>query len=328
MPLISVIIPIYNVEKYLPKCIDGVLQQDFKDIEIILVNDGSPDNCPAICDEYATQDERIKVIHKKNGGLSDARNAGIKIATGQYLMFLDSDDYWSGENCLQNIVVRLKDYQPDVLLHGCMDYYVNNNQLKVSRSNYNINLIRNSSKEQILKYYFESGQFPGSAWINVVKREFVLNNNLFFIKGIKAEDIDWLLNVYLTAQKFDAVDDTFYIYLKHRTDSITGTADIKSCDDVFFTIRKWIDTLQDPKYNYIKPHVLSHLAYQLMTLYISLNNIPKEQRKIKEKELKTYSYLLAYGKLKKIKLTYWLNKICGVLVTSYLLYLFYKIKKS
>lgn len=93
MAKVSVIIPIYNVEKYLNRCIDSVINQSLKDIEIILVNDGSPDNCPKICDEYANKDSRIKVIHKSNGGLSSARNAGMKIATGDYIGFVDSDDY-------------------------------------------------------------------------------------------------------------------------------------------------------------------------------------------------------------------------------------------
>ena len=92
-PLISIIIPIYNVESYLDRCVQSVLKQTLKDIEIILVDDGSPDNCPAMCDEYAKQDKRIKVIHKKNAGLGYARNSGLDIATGRYIAFLDSDDF-------------------------------------------------------------------------------------------------------------------------------------------------------------------------------------------------------------------------------------------
>lgn len=91
-PIISVIIPVYKVESYLHRCIDSILNQQYKNLEVILVNDGSPDNCGNICDRYAKQDNRIKVIHKKNGGLSDARNAGLEIASGDYISFIDSDD--------------------------------------------------------------------------------------------------------------------------------------------------------------------------------------------------------------------------------------------
>ena len=90
---VSVIIPVYKVEKYLEKCIDSVINQSYSNLEIILVDDGSPDNCGKICDKYAKKDNRIRVIHKTNGGLSDARNNGIKIATGNYIAFIDSDDY-------------------------------------------------------------------------------------------------------------------------------------------------------------------------------------------------------------------------------------------
>ena len=95
--LISIVIPVYKVEKYLEKCVESVINQTYKNLEILLVNDGSPDNCPKICDEYAQKDNRIKVIHKENGGLSDARNAGIDVAAGKYIAFVDSDDYVSND---------------------------------------------------------------------------------------------------------------------------------------------------------------------------------------------------------------------------------------
>ena len=91
-PLISVIVPIYKVEEYLNRCVESLVNQTYKNLEIILVDDGSPDNCPEMCDRWAKQDKRIRVIHKKNGGLSDARNAGMRIATGEYIAFVDSDD--------------------------------------------------------------------------------------------------------------------------------------------------------------------------------------------------------------------------------------------
>ena len=93
MPEISVIVPVYKVEKYLKRCVNSILNQDFEDYEIILVDDGSPDGCPAICDEYAKLYAKISVIHKKNGGLSDARNIAVAQSKGEYIVFIDSDDY-------------------------------------------------------------------------------------------------------------------------------------------------------------------------------------------------------------------------------------------
>lgn len=116
---ISVIIPVYKVEKYLRKCVDSVINQTYKDLEIWLVDDGSPDNCPAICDEYAANDSRIKVIHKENGGLSDARNAALDVMTGEYVTFVDSDDYIA-EDAIQTLYDALKNNDADMSV-GNMD---------------------------------------------------------------------------------------------------------------------------------------------------------------------------------------------------------------
>lgn len=116
--LISVLIPIYNVEKFLPACIDSAINQTYKNIEIILIDDGSPDKCPQICDEYAKKDSRIKVIHKENGGISSARNAGIELAQGEFLYFLDSDDFI--DECSLEILMRpfIENFDVDISIGG------------------------------------------------------------------------------------------------------------------------------------------------------------------------------------------------------------------
>ena len=127
--LISVIVPIYNVEKYLQKCVDSIINQTYKNLEIILVDDGSPDNCPKMCDDYAEKDSRIKVVHKENGGLSDARNVGMEVATGEYVSFIDSDDYISldfYETLLETIV----DNDSDVVECGVVKFYENEKFIK------------------------------------------------------------------------------------------------------------------------------------------------------------------------------------------------------
>lgn len=115
--LISVIVPIYKVEKFLPKCVDSIINQTFRNLEIFLVDDGSPDRCGEMCDDYARKDKRIKVIHKKNGGLSDARNAAIDVATGDYFMFVDSDD-WIELNACETLVNIIRESQADIVCFG------------------------------------------------------------------------------------------------------------------------------------------------------------------------------------------------------------------
>ena len=116
-PLISVIVPVYNVEPYLRQCVDSILAQTYENLEIILVDDGSLDRCPQICDGYAKKDERIRVIHKENGGLSDARNAGLNIATGDYIGFVDSDD-WIEPNMYNHLIRTLLKYEADISVCG------------------------------------------------------------------------------------------------------------------------------------------------------------------------------------------------------------------
>ena len=120
---ISVIIPVYRVESYLAECVDSVLGQNYPSFEVILVDDGSPDRCGTICDEYARRDHRVKVIHKENGGLSDARNAGLAVASGDYVLFLDSDDYWKDSGVLGRLAERISLTNADLLNFSYQKYY-------------------------------------------------------------------------------------------------------------------------------------------------------------------------------------------------------------
>lgn len=132
-PLISVIIPIYKVEEYLDECLTSIVTQSYKELEIILVDDGSPDNCPILCDEWAKRDSRIVVIHKKNGGLSSARNAGLRIATGDYISFIDSDDYI--ENDTYSLLISSLERNPDCGIASCMlNKYIDNTKSEFSKS--------------------------------------------------------------------------------------------------------------------------------------------------------------------------------------------------
>jgi glycosyltransferase involved in cell wall biosynthesis len=291
-PLFSIIIPVYKVEGYLHKCVDSVLNQNFQDIEIILVNDGSPDHCPAICDEYALLDNRVKVIHKKNGGLSDARNQGIVAAKGDYILFLDSDDYWEGNNALDNLVKTINQNQADITLYGTKDINIVQNTTIISRGFYDIPAIQ-KNKDTAIKSLFETGHFPGSAWLLAIKRSFVIENELFFVTGIKAEDIDWLIHVFVKAQTFDAVNDAFYMYIKNRPGSITNTSDAKSAKDILFSVSKWRPLLENnltPSNNYL----LSYLAYHYIISYMIFSSVSNSDKKLLLPLMKNEQSILKY----------------------------------
>ena len=148
----SIIIPIYNVERYLETCVNSILTQTYSDYEVILVDDGSPDRCGELCDHYAESDSRVKVVHKVNGGLSSARNAGLDIAMGEYVIFVDSDDYWDDTMALEHIQKNLAESNADLLVFPAKRFYEDENRftnilnLEVERDkirNENITFVKN-----------------------------------------------------------------------------------------------------------------------------------------------------------------------------------------
>lgn len=141
----SIIVPIYNIEAYLRECVNSVLQQSFLDWELILVDDGSPDKCPVICDEYASIDNRIKVVHKNNGGLVSARKAGLEVATGDYAICLDGDDFLH-KSCLSKIDEQITAFHPDIICHGYVKYF-KDKQIEVPFSRYRIGYYDRSALE-------------------------------------------------------------------------------------------------------------------------------------------------------------------------------------
>ena len=176
--LISIIVPIYKVEKHLKKCIKSIVEQSYTNLEIILVDDGSPDNCGKICDEYAKKDCRIKVIHKKNGGLSDARNCGIDKSSGKYLMFVDSDDYID-KNICEKLINASKEYDCDIVM--CNIYRVVNNKIYIEKE------ISALSKNEVLdgitvmKEFFKNFSIDlYVSWNKLYKRELFFGNKPLF----------------------------------------------------------------------------------------------------------------------------------------------------
>ena len=180
-PLISVIVPVYKVEPYLCQCVDSILAQTYKNLEIILVDDGSPDRCPQICDDYAKKDERIRVIHKENGGLSDARNAGLDIVTGEYIGFVDSDDWIAPDMYAQLMETSLK-RNADISVCG---YQESNGKRTLATKS----MARREKKytvEEAFREVLLSGEISVTMWNKVYRRN--LFDGIRFPKGETFED--------------------------------------------------------------------------------------------------------------------------------------------
>jgi len=217
-PIVSIIVPIYNVERYLHKCVDSLLSQDLpsSEYEIILVDDGSPDNCPQICDEYATAHKNICVIHQKNAGLSAARNSGFKIAQGEYICFLDSDDYWI-PNVLSTILDQIENQHLDVLRYNYQNVREDGSIFEPFK---NVKPYFDYSSEVVDGETFLNDRlgFACYACQFLIRRELLVGCT--FTPGIYFEDTDWTPRMLLTAKRVASTELVVYHYL-WREGSIT-----------------------------------------------------------------------------------------------------------
>ena len=204
--LISVIIPVYNVEPYIFQCLDSIIHQTYQNLEIIIIDDGSPDNCGKICDEYAQKDHRIIVIHKQNEGLCAARNDGIKKATGDWIAFVDSDDWCELDYC-SKFIESIGNATPDVILSGgyIQEYSHRHRVINTIRSGFSCP--ENKSVPSVMANILAFG----GPWAKLYKADFLKNNRLLFDTDLKAfEDFEFNIRVYSYAQRI--VGSTFIGY--------------------------------------------------------------------------------------------------------------------
>ena len=213
-PLISVIVPIYNVEKYLVRCVDSIVNQTYKNLEIILVDDGSPDRCPQMCDDYAEKDSRIKVVHEKNGGLSDARNAGMAVATGEYISFIDSDDYVSDDffECLLDVMNK---ENSDIAECSVVKLYEDNRFDEFSDDL----SVKTYDTQDAMSALIAENPFHQHVWNKLYKTELI--KDIPYAVGKLNEDEFWTYQVFGRANKVSKLNKTMYYYFQ-RNSSIMG----------------------------------------------------------------------------------------------------------
>lgn len=225
--IISIIVPVYNVEDFLDECIKSIVGQTYKNIEVILIDDGSTDNSPAICDKWASEDSRIKVVHQQNQGVSTARNRGISLSTGDYVYFVDSDDYIDLNLCQVAINALNKD-QSDIVVFGFCRV-TEQGKLLVEEPWKNAVL----NRENALKELF-SGEMRSYPCNKIFNRK--LWSGVEFPVGRVFEDIGTIYKVFLEAEKISCIEDMLYYYRK-RASSIIGEMKTTTLRDLFY-IRK------------------------------------------------------------------------------------------
>lgn len=224
MPKVTIIVPVYKVEPYLRKCIDSIFDQSFSDFELILVDDGSPDNCPAICDEYAAKDSRVVVIHQENGGLPAARNAGLKVATGTYVTFCDSDDFYSPD-WVSMLVAAMESSGADMIIGNYIR--VEETGTVIEKTSHEPGIYSVQDIHQKMQYYYTmlfSEKHGWEVWSRIFRAEIIRKNQICFCEscGSFAEDLGFTLEYLLYAGNVISIDDSGYHY-RLRNDSIMRT---------------------------------------------------------------------------------------------------------
>lgn len=320
---VSIIIPIYKVEKYLRRCVNSILEQTYRNIEVILVNDGSPDGCPAICNDYIRKDCRVKVIHKKNGGLSDARNVGTNAATGEFIMYVDSDDFWCGSDCLQKLAEEVRRTpECDFIGFNCSYYYPSSDSYKAWIP-YNDRLLSGTNVEDTIISLVRSGTFSMSACMKIIRRSFLVDNNISFCVGIYSEDIPWFIDILLAAKYVRFINIYMYAYRKENVNSISSSFSEKSFSDRLNMLPKEIQKINEAQLSdTCKAALFSFWAYEYCILSGELQFFGRQQRRYYTQALQVFDYLMAYRQNPKVSKVSFVRDCIGWSLTKRLMHFY------
>lgn len=313
----SVIIPVYNVKAYLKQCVDSILVQDFIDYELILVDDGSTDDSGEICDEYKKNDSRIMVIHKKNGGLSEARNVGLDIASGNYVWFVDSDDYLLEKTAFGTVADIIKKKNADVVFFSYKKFYENSG--KYSKSIY-ADILENTDIRECIRL----NAYKALAWNKVTRLSQINKYNMRFPVGCTGEDLAWCADLLAYADKIVLCKNDLMAY-RQRPESITGNKNkqfrIRHIENVIFLMNEVINKYRIGKSNCNENELIGHyLGYEfswlLGTVYPFWDRYSVEIKKL--------MFLLDYALCEKVKRVSKMRQLFGIRVSSFFLWEFIK----
>lgn len=298
----SVIVPVYNVEQYLNECLDSIICQDYDNFEIIIVDDGSTDSSSDICDFYAEKDKKIKVIHKKNGGLSSARNVGIELAIADYLVFFDSDDVME-KGCLKKFNETL-DADTDVLITEIYDTVdvstVATNELLFLKPDSN-------KKNDIVEFVLYHKKHTWSAPQYIVSRKMVEKNRMRFAEGYYHEDIYWTANLLRYAERYAFYNKLWYIRRLERQGSITNVPKVKRTLDIIELLTKFIDNISDDLSKVIANRMVNSMVSSLK--YCS--KYSKQENEMVAECLKKNKQIWKYASGTRNRMLVWMIRLLG-----------------
>lgn len=318
----SIIIPVYNAEKYIKQCVKSIMDQSYNNFEVLLIDDGALDCSGEICDVLAKEDQRIRVFHQKNRGTSGARNTGLKMAVGEYVMFMDNDDYWNSRNVLEQLSVQIKERQSDVIMFNNCTYWETSK--KILYGDYKV------KREAVLKsvnpvlYIIQNGEMSRAVWNKIIRRDIIIQNDLWFKENIRNEDTDWTAHLIEKAEVYDWCEMVFYTYRKgHISAQTSGEITYKIWKDLKNII---VETVNDThKLSETKKEaILNYISYPYAVCMGQIGLIRGGGLKSDIKELKRYKFLILKSKdpyVIKIKYCY---RIFGWNITAKMISLYIK----
>lgn len=311
-PFFSVIIPIYNVENYLEKCVDSVLNQTELSYELILVDDGSTDSSGYICERIKREHPSIQVLHKKNGGLSSARNEGMKVSSGEFIVFLDSDDYWIDDNTLKKVKEVIISEKSEIITWNRVKFL--DGKEPVFRIKNKIITTINPGTQRC-----DGNTYEACAWSKAVSRKLI--GDMEFEDNAICEDYVWSAHLLRNASRVTFTNYNFSAY-RQRKGSISKTPNKKMYKDIISHMSK-INKIINEEQGIRKKNLLSYAAQQYANAIIMVGKMDKDKG-----QLARYSFLLKYGNTKRTGITYIMVKMLGMKATSKLLDYLYRLKNK
>lgn len=318
---VSVVIPVYNVKPYLERCVKSVLRQTYKDLEIILVDDGSTDGSNELCDELAVSDERIIVIHQENQGLSGARNTGICRAKGEYVIFLDSDDEWIIEDGLE-VLVKGNNPSSDLIIFKNVDYW--DKGRKTVTEDYDAEELHQLPNAQaVFTHLIQTQKFCMSACFVLVRRTLLIEHGVFFPIGYISEDLFWSLHLWQVVKTVRVNNLDFYGY-HHRQDSLSSTPSLHvyhSYDQIF---AYWKEQCNNGCVN--SRAIRIYLANMWVNRGYNYYKLPKDNQSTALSILERHLDLLDYAATPKAGRVAWMVKHMGIKHTVFVLGLYWRLR--
>lgn len=313
MPFLSVIIPVYNAEKYLADCFESIRQQTFPDYEVIIIDDGSLDASPQLCDQYARTDNRVKVFHVSNGGPSRARNLGFQKAEGEYIYCIDNDDRIDGTGYFQAIHDSLSRTPVDVLQTGAK--YIKIPET-VARKTLSLPIVDDREidmPQRTITRLIAAGKYETSCWTKVINRDFLIQNKFFFDENLTVEDLDWNMRFLPRVKRYNLLPGSDYIHV-FRPGSITasqGERRFKNCQDQIAVIKHWYACFEHATEQELARSLLAYLCYQFhITLGMSVT-LPENLRMEVVDELRQLSGIIRYGRGRRERIAYFIYSLLG-----------------